>query len=1047
MDRDQVVEYINEQANDFQTTSATRPSLTDHPNFDLDPTSTSILVDNGEHFGVNTLKAILGDDGLIDIVSSDFSSNSVTYFEDCPPENLKVKGEFPAGGPSDVVNKLNELFTVGAFESVVVSDPYSTMVADVDGVEAGYTLEGADAIDPEGGDIFTYDGVGYANYAGLKSVETIDQAGEYYTFDIRGEGTIGFGLVHTQDSYDAGKFSGNSNYADPTSFATVNSAHYGFQFSHWFHPTPNGSWTNYGANTSYSMRAGWSNFNGTAEQADWLAGNPIKVRCGIDENGFISISTLRDGTDWVVHARSGYPVPEGGEYHLGIKSQSTAARVFSAPKVHLLEPEAPTMYFRYIESPDGSFHYPLFATAEEANYYDENSGGTGTNHTHVYVDDPTSTIWHMPDSGNHMGEGSAPSGETFMGLPALYTEITSLSNADLTPPAFSGADYSVDELTSVNIQTQPQDTSYVTSITGLPTPLTEAAGGMIQGTAPEVSGDNVANPSDSFIITVTRTNSYGSSVGSFELTVNNLTAPSTLPAGFTQIAGSFTDNGDGTVTVDNSSVVQTDLDLAVGKRVIIPSSWADTNVLPYLDHNAAESKAFFGIADVSPNWNDTPDLHDDFDAVARWEAVSSSSHKHSMSVGDLTNANHNTVGSASSSYWNYAIEWDGTELHVMRDATLSNLQSKHRSELTSVISDEPATSRSGALPLVVATRSGGTMNLTTSGLSLIDIPAAPVNILTPWTKALDFSGSNEHLKQVNPITQAQPLRLGGYGTAVANNSDNTKTADSGFSFPWATSTVFRIDGNNSNQHIWNMGEGASSNNDNIYLRLTASRQLYFGWGRGSNNNECLIHNYLQTNASKWYGVYIAFKGGRFNYGNLTDANLADAFDIRIISGVWDYAPALADNKSTAANWTNGGSNARTDTSITGDFTIGGRGGNRNFHGKVASMVTTTLKRNDTIPDDAEILKMITDPVGWVTDYKVGNTYRYPNTTSNYSNFQIGDTQPAYATQVWLMGDGSSDSYGNGIRNYIQTGEQNYTKMQLNSMVSNDIENVNIPGLT
>ena len=53
--------------------------------------------------------------------------------------------------------------------------------------------------------------------------------------------------------------------------------HYGWQFSHYFHPSPNGSWTNYGANTSYSMRSGWSNFNGTDEQADWLAGNPIKM--------------------------------------------------------------------------------------------------------------------------------------------------------------------------------------------------------------------------------------------------------------------------------------------------------------------------------------------------------------------------------------------------------------------------------------------------------------------------------------------------------------------------------------------------------------------------------------------------------------------------------------------------------------------------------------------------------------------------------------------------------------------------------------------------
>ena len=30
------------------------------------------------------------------------------------------------------------------------------------------------------------------------------------------------------------------------------------------------------------------------------------------------------------------------------------------------------MNFRWIESPDGTYQWPLFATAEEANYYDAN---------------------------------------------------------------------------------------------------------------------------------------------------------------------------------------------------------------------------------------------------------------------------------------------------------------------------------------------------------------------------------------------------------------------------------------------------------------------------------------------------------------------------------------------------------------------------------------------------------------------------------------------------------------------------------------------------
>ena len=46
-----------------------------------------------------------------------------------------------------------------------------------------------------------------------------------------------------------------------------------------------------------------------------------------------------------------------------------------------------------------------------------------------------------------------------------------------------------------------------------------------------------------------------------------------------------------------------------------------------------------------------------------------------------------------------------------------------------------------------------------------------------------------------------------------------------------------------------------------------------------------------------------------------------------------------------------------------------------------------------------------------------------------------------------MGDGTNDSYSNMIRNQVYQNDQNYTKLQLNSMVSNDIQNVNINGLT
>lgn len=807
--------------------------------FKLDDTSTSIIIDNGYSFGVNTIKAV-AEGGVIEIHSI---IGDRTLFSNLDASNVCINDLPVSGGLNDVVNTLNELFTVGAFESVVISDPYSTMVADVDGEAAGYSLVGSTAVDPAGDDIFTNSSSG--NYAGLLSTATINQAGEYFTFDIRGEGQIGFGLVHTQDSYDNGYFSGNTSYANPTTFATGNSAHYGFQFSHWFHPTPNGSWTNYGANTSYSMREAWSNSNVHFEARDeWLAGNPIKMKVGIDENGFISISSLKDdNVTWAVHARTSYPVSDGAEFHLGIKTANSAARVFSAPNVHLLEEEAPTMNFRYIESPDGNFEYPLFATEAEANYYDERNGGTGTSHTHTYADDPTNTTWYMPDTNNTMTGTSAPSADLSLGQAATYTEITSLTNADLTPAQFSQTNITQEEGTNINLPISPVDVTYSTSVS-----ISPAGSGLVYNTGTQVLQGTLADvgADTTYTITVTRANAYGSSVGSFTITAT----------------------------------------------------------------------------DVAPVQTNT----------------------------------------------------------------------------------------------------------------------------TPWTKALDFSGSSERAQKVTGGgVYSHPLMMSG-STAVHSawvTNGNTHSASN--ARPWAVTCVFKIDGNSSNQHIWNQGEGAGSTDDNIYLRVDSSRRLYFGWGRQGAVNEL----YFQTlSTSVWYGVYIAHNGVRLSGANATAANLADLFDIRVMTSSNSFA-TLSSNLSTTANWGNSLSSTggRMDRTYLGEFTIGGRGGNRNFHGKVASCIVNTLRLNVSMPNATEIEALITDPIKWQQDYMIGNTYRPANQGTNLTNYQIGAGQAVYAVQMWLMGDGTNDSYSNMIRNQADPNDQNYSKLDMISMVSNDIETVNINGLT
>ena len=437
--------------------------------FKLDDTSTTIMLDNGYNYGANTIKAVNTGDGLITIQSI---QGGITHFHSLDHTNVTVNGQSVSGGLNDVINTLNELFTVGAFESVVISDPYSTMIADVDGVDTDpLGAKQGSAIDPVGDDVAA--GIGtHSNQSGWLSSETIDQAGEYFTFDIRGEGQIGFGLVHTTDSYNDGYFSGNSAYANPATFCNgTNSAHYGYQFSHWFHPSPDGPWTNYGANTGYSMREGWSSstygFRYNSEGADWVAGNPVKLRVGIDTNGYISIDYYDADRDtlWTPMARTSYPIVQGAEFKLGIKFGDVNARLRTVPKIHLLEPAAPTMYFRYIESPDGQYSYPLFATEEEANYYDLQEGGSGTSHPHLYEDDPTFTNWWMPDTNSVMNTSALPSSaQTFEGQTINWTEITTLTNAQMVPAPFSAQTITVNELSAVNVQLHPQDASYITSI-------------------------------------------------------------------------------------------------------------------------------------------------------------------------------------------------------------------------------------------------------------------------------------------------------------------------------------------------------------------------------------------------------------------------------------------------------------------------------------------------------------------------------------------------------------------------------------------------------
>ena len=318
-----------------------------------------------------------------------------------------------------------------------------------------------------------------------------------------------------------------------------------------------------------------------------------------------------------------------------------------------------------------------------------------------------------------------------------------------------------------------------------------------------------------------------------------------------------------------------------------------------------------------------------------------------------------------------------------------------------------------------------------TALSEVSIPAPAATLTTNWTKAVDFSGSAERMQQEGGgNVTGNPLQQNGTGIAMPASG---QTASSGDARPWAVSCVFRYDGHNSNQVIWAQAEGTGGTDDNIMLSVNADGKLVFQQGRDSAYSTKELSS---ISPNTWYGLYIDYNG--FRTGSPSVAEVTNAFRFKLVNLNTGLISANMDHNFDSA--------ARLTRAVTGNFFVGGRDANRSFHGKVASVVVTALKGGVALPSDAEISMMVRDPMQWLTDYKVGNSYRATGQSYNNSNFQLNNIGSARNTQVWLMGDGTSDSYA-VIRNSVMPSDQNWTAIRMISMVSNDIQTVTIPGLS
>jgi hypothetical protein len=1024
-------EYITEVANVLSNTGTFIFSQDDTIDAQREDTNTTVLFSNGDIYAVNSLHAAAAEDGTITISTIRGDKDIYTKLRHY---NTTVNAGAVTGfnTVAAAVDRLNEVLGGG---TITVDLGNAASEESTESTAATFTVYG-DRITATGtgvtlGYTSTADAGNFDTSNGLYSNQVISEAGEYYEFSQNGgdwSNTTGltFGLfdetTYHVDDLDE-DLAGNAVKAvlrlrlRNTPFTFIDPA----------------------STLGRLNEEGFSSTVNTVEQ--W--------RVGLDSSNRPYISAYISGA-WTVVCRTETPAATGTEFRfVAIMPLANELEGIRNMTVNTLV-EAPALTWYYIESPDGDFYYPLFSSTEEANYVDEAYGtaanDAGDSHAHVFADEsPSQNIWYMPDTYMFHAQSSAPA--AMAGV--AWNEIATGADANYIPTQYADNTVTVDEGASINLAIKPAGDAATYNVTGIPTGLA-FNGEFLIGTAPEVTSDNVTNPSDTHTITVTKANSFGSSVGTLTLVVTNTTAPSTALSGFTW------DNTStplvNSTTMGEGSVVAFDDTLQEGKRLIIDKAWVEANILPNLVN--IDDKVIIGVPTSTADWSSVAVA--DFEISISWVRISSTIIENYLTV--LGGSNNGIgIGSLTNALYDFGFEVDNGTTYAIACATSDMNTEPSPSDGGSFTRIVNKASFAGPHTIVIATISAET-DLSTSGIGEIDAPVAS-SILTDWTKALDFSGSNEHAKPTSSWLQSSPLQMAGLanlvdlGTVSQGDTSNNTSAR-----PWATAVVFNPDGNNSNQMIWNQGEGASSGNDNIYLRLSAAGSLFFGWGReGSGYNECRLAN--QTiSSSNWYGVAIAHNGVRLGGGSASAANLADCFTIYMMSSADSFA-AVGSNLSVTANWTSSGN--RMDRTVAGDFTIGGRGTNNNFHGKIASTVVTTLLQGGynsaqfpegTMVGANQAKAMITDPVKWLDDYKVrlatnnpSGLYRQSSSrfASNYFTFSN-----AYQhTYVWLMGDGTSDSYANGIRNYIYPADQNYAKLQLNNMQSNDIQTVSISGLS
>jgi hypothetical protein len=506
--------------------------------FSRDNTLTSIVTSLGDSFAVNGVKAIAESDGTVSIAEN--TPTGVNLYEKIRKQNITIEGQSQAFTLSAVVNALNAFFTVtpvgaGAddtFDSFVVSPiiPAVTGFGDVD-IVGGVATKGSNTNSQFNDGFFT-------------DSQPISQPGEYFYFNNTGydfDRKFIIGLLET------------SKFTNAATLETISTSGGLLDLSVRLAPGAAYENSDYGVVIE----------NGFYEKPR----NSVVFRAGIDSDGRLIIDHQTNG-EWATIVRSAFPITDGEEYMLVCMLNKENAQVATST-VRSYQLSSMALNYRYIESPDGSFYYPLFSDRDQADYVSQNAnaifGGSYVDdadandegrysHSHVFIDEQSNTTWYMPDNYAFEAVSSAPTNT----LDITYTQIPTADDSNYVPPAFSGSDQQWAENYSVNLQITPAGATWTTTVAGLPANLSFDGYTLISGTTQYVPAD------ETHTVTVTRTNAYGSSTGTFNITIQDNASLGNL-ADFTETAGNFVQPNRALLTHD--ALLQYDTTLSPGEEM------------------------------------------------------------------------------------------------------------------------------------------------------------------------------------------------------------------------------------------------------------------------------------------------------------------------------------------------------------------------------------------------------------------------------------------------------------------------------------------------